>query len=57
MTEQHTIRVNVDDSEIDLCIEKIERLQELLKEVNPLLKELTSKKKLKLSLTYDLPER
>lgn len=38
------LKINVDDSEIDSSIEKLERIRKLIKEVNSLIGELTSEK-------------
>lgn len=38
------LKIKVDDSEIDSSIEKLERIRNLIKEVNSLIGELTSEK-------------
>lgn len=38
------LKIKVDDSEIDSAMEKLERISNLLKEVNSLIGELTSEK-------------
>ncbi len=38
------LKIKVDDSEIDSSMEKLERIRDLLKEVNSLIGELTSQK-------------
>lgn len=38
------LKIKVNDSEIDSAMEKLERISNLLKEVNSLIRELTSEK-------------
>ena len=40
----NTLKIKVNDSEIDSAMEKLERISNLLKEVNSLIGELTSEK-------------